>query len=219
MRPLIVIGGGEFSRVVIETARASMQWDILGFLDPRPCDDTVQRLGVRYLGDDRRRFDYSPAKFVLGVGTTTVSASREQIVMSLNIPSERWACVVHPSAIVSTSANIKSGAVVLAGSVICSGAEIGEHAIINIGACIDHDVKIGKFVHVAPKATLGGGSIVEDHAYIGIAAVVRDHVTIRHHTLVGMGAVVTRQYDAEATLVGVPARPHTVNSESDRKTL
>lgn len=206
-RPLIVIGGGEFARVVIDTARSSGQWNVLGFFDPEPCHETVKRMGVKHLGGDENRDRYPDAKLVLGIGTITVSKAREFIVKSLDVVPERWARVVHPSAIVSHTAAIKPGAIVLAGAVVCSGAEIGEHAIINIGACIDHDVRVGRFVHVAPKAVLGGGSAVEDCAYIGISSVVRDHITIRHHTLVGMGAVVAKEYGPEQTLVGVPAKP------------
>ena len=39
---LIVVGGGEHARVVIEAARSQpARWEILGFTDPRPCPETV----------------------------------------------------------------------------------------------------------------------------------------------------------------------------------
>lgn len=204
MSGLIVVGGGELARVIIEAAQASGQ-SVIGFVDPQPCDETVNRLGVLRLGDDAAIQNFQDAELILGVGSIRASAIRARVVESIS--PGRWGKVVHPSAQVSPTAQISEGAVVLAGSVICSGAQIGRHAIINLGVVVDHDVFVGDFVHVAPKAALGGGSKVCHGAYIGMGACVRDHTVVNANTTVGMGATVTREYAASVTLVGTPARP------------
>ena len=71
---------------------------------------------------------------------------------------------------------------------------------------IDHDVHVGAFVHVAPRSALGGGSYVGDGAYIGMGASLRDHTRINERTMVGMGAVVAKEFPADSVLVGIPAR-------------
>lgn len=211
MRKLIVIGGGEFSRVIIDTARAA-GWDVVGFVDPSPCDETVRRMKIPHLGNDEvLRHRAGDEQIVLGVGMVGISQIRESIVE--RIGPARWANVIHPRATVSDMAVIRTGAVILAGATICTGASIGEHAIINVGSTIDHDVSVGDFVHVAPQATLGGGCVVQDRAYIGIGAIVRDHVTVSAGTLVGMGAVVSRTYAPGNVLVGIPAKPRNQNLE------
>lgn len=206
MQKLIIIGGGELARVIIEAARAQKSWDVIGFVDPQPCEETVRRLGVPRLGDDSVLASLTDERLVLGVGTVKVSRVREGIVERIGAPG-RWASIVHPFTSVSPTAHIAPGAIVLPGSIICSGATISEHAIVNLGATIDHDVFVGKFVHVAPQAALGGNSRVEDNAYIGMGAIIRDHITVSADTLVGMGAVVSKQFPPGRTLVGVPARP------------
>jgi acetyltransferase EpsM len=206
MQDLIVVGGGELARVIIETAIAEGKWRIVGFVDPTPCDETVRRLKLPRLGTDTDIGRFPNAMTVLGVGTIKVSDVRRNIVDRLALPQSRWATIIHPSASVSPSASVAPGAVVLAGAVLCSGVSIGAHCIINLGAKIDHDVKVGAFVHVAPQAALGGGSRVEDHAYIGMGAMIRDHLTVSERNLVGMGAVVTKQFAPGRTLAGVPAR-------------
>lgn len=206
MQSLIIVGGGELARVIIETAHAQGCWNVIGFVDPEPCEETVRRLGIQRLGTDGDLVSYPNAMVTLGVGTIKVSDTRRNIVAKLNLPDSRWATIVHPSAHVSPSAHLEPGSIVLAGAVICSGASIGKHCIINLGAKIDHDVHVGDFVHVAPQAALGGGSRVEDDAYIGMGAIVRDHLTVSSRTLVGMGAVVSKQFAPGKTLVGIPAR-------------
>lgn len=213
MSDLVVVGGGEFGRVVIETAQTA-GWNVLGFLDPDPCLETVTRLNVPHLGGDDAAQDYATAKFVLGIGSTKISHARLKLVSRYNFADDKWATIVHPRATVSPTAILEHGAVVLAGAVICSGAHIGRHTIINIGAMIDHDVKVGRYVHVCPGVCLGGGVNIDDHAYIGLSASVRDHSYIGSFTMVAMGAVVTKSFhydvtvkgDYDLTIAGVPAR-------------
>jgi acetyltransferase EpsM len=204
MQRVIVIGGGEFSRVVIETARDA-GLDVIGFTDPKPCLDTAANLVVRYLGDDESILGFRDVKLVLGVGAVDVSPARQRAVERLN--GHEWQAVVSPRTHISPSAKIEPGAIVLPGAVISAGARVRRHAIINIGTMIDHDVDIGEFVHVAPRAAIGGSSIVRSGAYIGMGAVVRDHIRVEENTLVGMGAVVTKRHPKGSVLTGIPARP------------
>lgn len=204
---LIVIGGGEFARMVIETARRD-EWEVLGFVDPLPCEETAQRCRVVRLGDDGAIGDYPDAKLILGLGCVTVSPLRKQLVS--RIGPGRWGTVKDPYfTYISQTAEIGEGTVILPGAAIGSGARIGPHCILNLGVKIDHDVQVGGFVHVAPQAALGGGSRIGDGAFIGMGAMVRDHTLVSERTLVGMGAVVTEHYAAGLTLLGIPAKPAT----------
>lgn len=204
--PLIVVGGGEFGRVVIDAALAA-DWDVIGFVDPLPCEKTTAVLGTPRLGDDDALSRYPNVKVSLGFGCTKVGPERELIVRSLRLPPERWAAVIHPHAYVSASAKVSPGAIVLAGAVVNPCSTIGEHSIINIGAMIDHDVTIGRFVHVCPGTAIGGGVTISDHAFVGIGAALRDHISVHRETMIGMGAAVTKSFTDTVTLTGVPAAP------------
>jgi acetyltransferase EpsM len=206
MQSLIVIGGGEFARVVIETAELA-GWEVLGFVDANAREETAQRTGKPHLGDDRI-LPSLPAdvQFILGVGCIKVSDTRQAIVQRLNLPRDRWASIVHPAASVSRSASLAQGSIVLAGAVVATGASIGAHDIINLGAKIDHDCRVGDFVHICPQAALGGCAEVDDGSFIGMGAIVRDHTRVAEKTMVGLGTVVNKPFPAHSVLVGVPAR-------------
>ena len=207
MQDLIIIGGGEHARVVIEAARSLAAWNVLGFVDPLPCDETVARMKVARLGDDEAIGRHPKAALVLGIGTAGLDDRRQKAVTSLGAAPERWATVIHAAAWVSPTASVGAGSVVLAGAVINSGARIGQHCIVNSRVCIEHDATLGEFVHAAPGCIVAGGAGVGDGSYLGIGSLIRDHRTIGRACLVGMGAAVTGNFGDGAVLVGVPARP------------
>lgn len=62
----------------------------------------------------------------------------------------------------------------MAGAILNPFAEIGDHCIVNTGAFVDHDVKIGDFVHVTHHCTLCGAVEVGagKDCFIGAGSVV-----------------------------------------------
>jgi sugar O-acyltransferase (sialic acid O-acetyltransferase NeuD family) len=149
----------------------------------------------------------SGARIVLGIGAP--QALRAAIVARWAEHHARWTTVVHARAVVSPLARLEPGAVVLACAVVNPCATIGAHAIVNSGSIIEHHSTVGAFAHVAPGAVIGGGASVGEAVHVGLGAAVRDHVTIGRRATVGMGASVVHPVDAEAVVVGVPARRKT----------
>jgi acetyltransferase EpsM len=207
MRELIVIGGGEHARVVMEAASSDpVQWNVLGFVAPSHCQETVERLQLPRLGGDESLVEYPNAALILGIGSIGVNTLRQEVVARLAVAHDRWAVVVHPMAFVSPTAKIDRGSVVLAGAVVNTGARIGSHSIINSNACIEHDATLGSFVHAAPGSIVAGGASIGDGCYLGMGSLVRDHISIGQSCLIGMGAVVTKTSRSESLLIGVPAK-------------
>lgn len=207
MRDLILIGGGEHARVVIEAARSVPErWRVLGFLDPSPCEETATRMNAPHIGDDDDFSRYPDAAIVLGVGVRGLDTRRQNIVAKTGVPLARWAIIIHQNALVSPTAQIGAGSVILAGAVINTGARIGSHCIVNTQACVEHDAELGDFVHAAPGSIVGGGATVGTGSYLGMGSLVRDHVTLGNGCLVGMGAVVTKSCEAAGVLFGLPAK-------------
>lgn len=94
---------------------------------------------------------------------------------------------------------------------LTSNIRIGLHFHANLYSYVEHDCVIGDFVTFAPGVKCNGNIIVEDHAYIGSGAVIKQGLpgqplVIGRGAVVGMGAVVTKSVPAGATVVGNPAR-------------
>src|SRR2546422_10367099 len=120
---LILVGGGEHARVVAEVIRSRADvFELLGFVDPADCSETVERLGLRRLGDDGSLPRYPGVGAVLGVGVMEIGDRRMQIAARLSPTVRDWVTVTHRAATVSSTAVLGAGTVVMAGCAINSGA-------------------------------------------------------------------------------------------------
>lgn len=94
---------------------------------------------------------------------------------------------------------------------LTSNIRIGRCFHANLYSYVEHDCVIGNFVTFAPGVKCNGNVFIDDHAYIGAGAVIRQGtpespLRIGKGAIVGMGAVVTKDVPAGATVVGNPAR-------------
>lgn len=103
------------------------------------------------------------------------------------------------------------------GAILCpfvtltSNIRIGRHFHANLYSYVEHDCTIGDFVTFAPGVKCNGNVVIEDHAYIGTGAVIKQGqpgapLVIGRGAVVGMGAVVTKSVPPGVTVVGSPAR-------------
>jgi acetyltransferase EpsM len=207
-RDLILIGGGEHARVVADAALSRPKiWNVIGFVDPRPCPDTTAGLGLHQFADDDEALARAgEAWFVMGIGRLGSVALRRRLVALYSAAGARWASVIHAGAIVSRNAILCEGVVIFAGAIVNTGAVLGAHSVANTSVVIEHDVKLGEFTIAAPGVVVGGGAQIEEDCYLGLGSRVRDHICVGRGTTVGMGAVVVQTLPAGVQVFGVPAR-------------
>ena len=114
--------------------------------------------------------------------------------------------VHHPSVLLSDRARVAAGNVFCAGSIITIGSVIGHLCIINTAATVDHDCRLGDFVHIAPGVNLCGNVSVGDRTLVGVGTSVRPGITIGSDTIIGAGSVVVNDIPSRVLAHGNPCR-------------
>ena len=94
---------------------------------------------------------------------------------------------------------------------LTSNIKIGKCFHANLYSYVEHDCIIGDYVTFAPGVKCNGNIHIEDHAYIGTGAVIKQGtpdkpLVIGKGAVVGMGAVVTKSVPPGVTVIGNPAR-------------
>jgi UDP-N-acetylbacillosamine N-acetyltransferase len=205
-RPLMVWGAAGHAKVVADIARlCSLR--IVGFLD----DLNASRNGETFCGAKVYVERSCLERFwEQGIRSMAVAIGAPRIRLEL----AGWASqmgfsfppLVHPRATVAAGVELAPGTVAMAGSVINSGTSLGTQCIINTGATVDHDCVLGDGATICPGVHLGGGVQVGRAVWVGIGACVRDHLAIGDASLIGAGAVVTKNIPPAVVAYGVPAR-------------
>jgi sugar O-acyltransferase (sialic acid O-acetyltransferase NeuD family) len=218
---LVIVGAGGSSReiggAVAEINRNRRAWNLLGFFDDDPEKAGTLVDGLPVLGPIEHGARYPHAQFVIGVASFKNPSARRKLAERLQLPPERFATIIHPSASVSAFAKVGHGTAILQGVVVTSATLVGNHVLISQGALLGHDITVHDFVTLAPGAVVSGSVTVEESVYIGARAVVAPGVTIGKEALVGVGAVAISAVPANTTVFGNPARVISGNAESLRR--
>lgn len=104
------------------------------------------------------------------------------------------------------SAKIGDGLIAMAKSYINRGTEIGKYCILNTGAIVDHECKIGDGVHLMGGSYLAGRVQIGDFSSVGATATVLPDIKIGKHSIIGAGAVVTKDVPDHTVVIGNPAK-------------
>ena len=204
---MIVWGASGHALVVADILRLRNEYDIVGFIDDLNSNRRGQEvIGLPVLGG-REQFPtlrrQGIAHLIFGFGDCAARLELASLVDRLGFES---VTAIHPGAIVADSASIGVGSVIAAGAVVGAGAIIGRHCIINTCASVDHECIIGDAAHVGPGVRLGGRVRIERAAWVGIGATILDNIHIGAHSVVGAGAVVTKDVPTSVVVYGVPAK-------------
>ncbi len=81
---------------------------------------------------------------------------------------------------------------------------------------ISHNVNIGKNTKIVAMTIIGGSSRIGENSWVAPGSSVRDWIEIGNNVLVGLGAVVTKNIEANLAVVGNPAKPITKTSDRYR---
>jgi sugar O-acyltransferase (sialic acid O-acetyltransferase NeuD family) len=209
--PLVLVGSGGFGRETAELVRDVNaahpgRWDLLGFLDDDAERWGTSVSGTTVLGGIDTLAELGEPRVVVCTGHPGDFTSKKRIVRRLDLPPERFATLVHPSATLAASCRLGEGTVVLAAVVATTDVEVGAHAGIMPQTVFTHDDRLDDFVTVGAGVRLAGAVHVEEGAYLGSGCLIREQRTIGAWALVGMGAVVTRDVPGGEVWAGSPAR-------------
>lgn len=212
MKKLVIIGGMGNGSVALSTVEdinsKKPEWKVLGFLNDRDIDNVN---GYPVLGkvtaEKAKELLLDPEVYFL---YTLISAKLNFKFLSkltdLKIPRERFATIVHPTAVVSKFAELGYGVQIHPFVAVGPNVKVGDHVQIYGQAMIGHNATMGNYSYAASNAVIGASVVAEEGAYFGTNCTVLENIQFGRWSLVGSGAVVLKNVPEFTKVVGNPAR-------------
>jgi sugar O-acyltransferase (sialic acid O-acetyltransferase NeuD family) len=205
---VVVIGGSDQGRQVIDAIEARADHIVVGVLD-RAFAVGTDVVGYPVLGRDDELAACAgrvgAEGYVVAIGDNTARAAvldhADHADHDLTLIT-----VAHPAAVVARDATIGAGSILLAGSVVSNGCDLGRGVLLGTRASVDHDTTVGDHASVGPGATTGGHVRIGPRTAVGLGASVVHGVTIGAAAVIGAGAVVLGDVPDLVVAYGVPAR-------------
>ena len=147
-KQVVIIGAGGHAKVIADIILKSGD-KVYGFLDDKLEEGTIiaNNKNLKVIGDFNSRFSLPVTRknenleFIIAIGD---NKKRKEIAEKSN-PDIKYYTAIHPTANIGMDVKIGEGTVIMANACINSSAQIGKHCIINTGAIIEHDNKIGDY--------------------------------------------------------------------------
>ncbi|MFK4100488.1 acetyltransferase [Streptomyces sp. NPDC019531] len=206
MTGLVIVGAGGFARETAQAVTHLGEFELLGHLDDNADLHGTEVDGVPVLGGCDLVHELPEARVVICVGNPRDYAVRARLVRRLGLPADRYATVVHPTAVVSATSEIGPGSVLLAHCALTAAVRVGAHVAVMPHVVLTHDDVVGDYVTVTSGVRLGGNVRLERGAYVGSGALVREGTTIGAWSQIGMGSAVLGDVPPGEVWVGSPAR-------------
>jgi sugar O-acyltransferase (sialic acid O-acetyltransferase NeuD family) len=208
-----VFGAGGFGREVMPvahemiTAAHGTRGDHFVFVEVNLKKHTVIN-GYKVISEDEfLSFPADDKYFNIAVADYKI---REHIADKLFAANIKPFTIQAGNAVIYDDNHIGEGAILCAFTTITSNVKIGRFFHANLYSYVAHDSIIGDFVTFAPSVHCNGRIVVEDYAYIGTGVVIKEGesgrpIVIGKGSIVGMGAVVTKNVPPFTTVIGNPA--------------
>lgn len=186
-RTLLILGAGGHGKAVAEAALLSGEWQRVLFADDR-WPQLTESFGASVVGNlgCLENMSATVDAGIAAVGNNGLRESWQKALVAAQIP---LACVVHPRAWVSPSADVGPGTVVMALAVVGTHARLGQGVIVNAGAVVDHDAEVGDFGHLGVGVSLAGGVRVASAAWLQAGCSAGYGVSVESTAVLAPGTV------------------------------
>lgn len=210
MKNLVIFGTGGFAREVhqiVEDINSQLPTlNFLGFLDEDYEHHNTDVHGCKVLGgiDWLIKTDINDIFIVIAIGNPKNKRKIVEIIKKKT--KAKFVTLIHPRAWIGNRVTIGDGSIICAGTLITTDITLGNHVIVNIGSTVGHDAVMQDYVTVAPTVNVSGAVWVGEGTDLGTGSTIIQGKKIGAWSIVGAGAVVVNDIDANVTVVGAPAK-------------
>lgn len=204
MKKIIIVGSGGHAAELRDyinhnnNARVKDQIEVYGFIDDD--EKTYHHYGFSepFLGSIQNHKVNSEVYYLMGIANLDY---RKKIIVDLEQQGAKFIGLIHPTAIISPSANIHPTTVVSHNASVGAKASIGKFNMLNSRCTIGHDSIIGDYNFISPQVAISGNTTIGDENLIGTNACTIPGINIGHKNKIAAGMILYKPVENNSTVL------------------
>ncbi len=207
-KKLLIFGAGDAGRELLNSIikdinkiNVEFNWDVFGFVESN--SDLIGKLvcgvnvySLQQIVDLNKNIDFYACCPLINTKIRQRIVNDE--ILALNF---KLANLIHPSVIISPTADLAEGIVLYPNVVIGDNSKICQGAIINYNSVIGHDVVIGKNCFLGPGVILTGRCKIGENVLLGAGTICTPGIEIKSNSKIAAGIVVTSNINENTTVL------------------
>jgi sugar O-acyltransferase (sialic acid O-acetyltransferase NeuD family) len=202
---IYIVGAGTYGEAMCELANI-LGYNVEGFYDDDYEKHGKLLMGVKIIDsfNNLKNEDFLDKNFIVAVGNNKI---RQNMCCKINKNGGHTPSLIHPTAVISPSAEIGNGVYIQAMAYIWTNVKINDYCIISPNVVIAHHSNIGEACLISTGTVVGASIKIKEKSFLGIGTIIVTGISeIGENSLIGAGAVVLKNVAPNSVMVGNPAR-------------
>lgn len=208
MSKIVIIGAGEFAQIAYEYFTFDSEHEIAGFCVEQNYLTKNELFGLPVTAYENIQKNYPADEFLVfvGVPASDMNRLRRRLYLQTKQLGYQFAKYISSNAFVWHNAEIGENTFIFENNVIQPFTKIGNNCILWSGNHIGHRTVIHDHCFLSSHVVVSGYCNIGSGSFLGVNATLNDNITIGEHSLIGSGALIAKDTEAERIYVGSPAR-------------
>jgi sugar O-acyltransferase (sialic acid O-acetyltransferase NeuD family) len=214
MKKLILFGLGDFADIAHFYFTHDTSYEVVAFCADGLYIQESTKLGLPVIAFEEVDKVYSPTDYAMfvAIGYSKLNEVRKQKYFAIKEKGYDLVSYISSKATVWARNNIGEHCFILENQVIQPFAKIGSNVVLWSGNHIGHHSQIGDHCFITSHVVIAGNVKVEEQCFIGINATVRDGITVGTKSVIGAGALVMCNVEAESIYKPVSTQKYNLGS-------
>ena len=193
MTKYIIAGSGGHARSLLDALGSIEGAELFVLSHP----DVPTNFGATLISEATAIQNQTDFSFVIGIGKRSIR--NRLIAQLLDVVSlERFPPIIHPTAYISKTARIGFGSQILGQSYIGPNSVIGNFALLNTRAVVEHDSEIGRQSVLSPGVIVAGSTTLDENCFVGMGAKISNDISIGSGSTISANVFVSRDLPAKS---------------------
>lgn len=204
MKKVIIVGSGGHAAELRDyinhnnNARPADRIDVQGFIDDNEENYKHYGFAEPFLGSIKNHKVNTQINYLIGIANLEY---RKSITEKLIEEGANFIGLIHPTAIISPSAEIHPTTVISHNASVGAMAKIGKYNMLNSRCTIGHDSVIGDFNFISPQVAISGNTKIGNGNLIGTNSCTIPGMVIGNNNKIAAGMVIYKSVGDESTVL------------------